>query len=75
MARGFFADLSHPVTGPQRFDGSPVSFNGERGYEHWQPTPMLGEHNHDVLESVLDLSSDEVDRLTAAGVLATEPPE
>ena len=74
-ARGFFADLSHPVTGPQRFDGSPVSFNGKRGYEHWQPTPMLGEHNHDVLESVLSLGSDDVDRLTAAGVLATEPPE
>ncbi len=74
-ARGFFADLSHPVTGAQRFDGSPVSFNGERGYEHWQPTPMLGEHNHDVLESVLGLGSDDVDRLTAAGVLATEPPE
>jgi crotonobetainyl-CoA:carnitine CoA-transferase CaiB-like acyl-CoA transferase len=74
-ARGFFADLSHSVTGPQRFDGSPVSFDGERGYEHWQPTPMLGEHNHDVLESVLGLSSDDVERLTAAGILATEPPE
>jgi len=73
--RGYFAELRHPVTGSQNFDGSPFVFDGERGYDHWRPTPMLGEHNHEVLEEVLSLDTSEVDRLTAAGVLRTEPPE
>jgi benzylsuccinate CoA-transferase BbsF subunit len=72
--RGYFADLRHPVTGPQRFDGSPFVFNGERGYEHWCPTPMLGEHNHEILERVLGLPPAEVERLTEAAVLSTAPP-
>lgn len=73
--RGYFADLIHPVIGPQRFDGSPFVFDGERGYEHWCATPLLGEHNHEVLEGVLGLEPAEVDRLTEAGVLRTEPPD
>jgi crotonobetainyl-CoA:carnitine CoA-transferase CaiB-like acyl-CoA transferase len=74
-ARGFFADLAHPVTGSHRFDGAPFCFDGERGYDDWRPAPMLGEHNHEVLGSVLGLPGDEVDWLTALGVLATQAPE
>ncbi|MCB9484148.1 MAG: CoA transferase [Dehalococcoidia bacterium] len=74
-ARGYFANLEHPVTGPQRFDGAPFVFNGQRGYEWWQPTPMLGEHNRDVLSSVLGLDGARIDALEAAGVLRDAPPE
>lgn len=72
-ARGYFADLRHPMTGQQRFDGAPFVFNGRRGHEWWQPTPTLGEHNRDVLMSVLGLAAHAVERMEAAGVLATEP--
>jgi len=74
-ARGFFADLEHPVTGPQHFDGAPFVFNGARGYDWWQPTAMLGEHNREVLRDVLSLPDAELEALEAAGVLRTEPPE
>lgn len=72
--RGYFAELHHEVTGAQRFDGSPFVVNGERGYDAWTPTPMLGEHNREILEGVAGLASAEIDRLTEAGVVRTEPP-
>ena len=72
--RGYFAELRHPVTGLQRFDGSPFVFNGDRGYERWSPTPMLGEHNHEIIEGILGIEAVEVDRLTETGVLTVEPP-
>ncbi len=74
-ARGYFAPLKHPVTGPQLFDGAPFVVDGTRGYDWWVPTPTLGEHNREVLRDVLGLSDAALDALEASGVLATEPPE
>jgi len=72
-ARGYFAILEHPVTGQQRFDGAPWVIDGERGYDRWRPTPMLGEHNAEVLESLAGLQTEDLQRLTTAGVLTTTP--
>jgi crotonobetainyl-CoA:carnitine CoA-transferase CaiB-like acyl-CoA transferase len=67
--RGHFRRLVHSVL-------------GELGYEHSgfrlsassprleRPGPRLGEHNDDVLQGILGLDPDEVQRLAAAGVLA-----
>ena len=74
-ARSYFADLEHPVIGPQRFDGAPFVFNGQRGYGWWRPTPMLGEHNREVLAEILGLEGSRIDALEAAGVLRDAPPE
>lgn len=74
-ARGYFADLHHPVTGLQRFDGAPFVFNGRRGHAWWAPTPTLGEHNREVLATVLHRDEDEVVHLAAAGILADAPPD
>jgi len=74
-ARGYFADLTHPGTGPQRFDGAPFIANNRRGHDWWQPTPMLGEHNREVLEDVLGLDAARIDQLEATGVLRSSPPE
>jgi crotonobetainyl-CoA:carnitine CoA-transferase CaiB-like acyl-CoA transferase len=74
-ARGYFADLSHPETGPQRYDGSPLMFNGARGYEQWTPAPRLGEHNAAVLRDMLEMDEAEIALLLADGVIADRPTE
>jgi crotonobetainyl-CoA:carnitine CoA-transferase CaiB-like acyl-CoA transferase len=37
------------------------------------PTPLLGEHNRDVLASI-GYDDEAIDKLHAAGVIADEPP-
>jgi crotonobetainyl-CoA:carnitine CoA-transferase CaiB-like acyl-CoA transferase len=75
QARGYFADLLHPVTGPQRFDGAPLCVDGERGYEAWRAAPRLGEQNDEVLQLLLGYPRGEVVRLYHAGAIADRPPE
>ena len=74
LARGYYADLRHPHTGQQRYDGGAWVFDGDRGYDRWLPAPTLGEHNAEVLTSILGLSEDDVAELSAAGVIGDRPP-
>lgn len=74
QARGYFSLLSHPVTGEQRYDGSPFLFDGERGYDQWVPSPRLGEHNELILREVLSKDDDEIRMLVGEGVVADGPP-
>ncbi len=73
-ARGFVEPVVFPretgigvrplIANPWKFDGeTPVS--GVSG-------PRLGEHNHEILEGLLGLTSDDVRDLERAGVLGTE---
>lgn len=73
--RGYFARLFHPLTGEQRYDGSPFVFDGERGYDAWLPSPRLGEHNESVLREVLSKTSAEIAALSEAGVIVDRPPD
>ncbi|HEY7270319.1 MAG TPA: CoA transferase, partial [Dehalococcoidia bacterium] len=75
QVRGYLAELNHKEVGPTAWDGSPLLFNGERGYEDWVAAPLLGEDNRPLLAELLHLGADEVDRLYASGVLAERPPE
>jgi crotonobetainyl-CoA:carnitine CoA-transferase CaiB-like acyl-CoA transferase len=45
------------------------------GIEKWirRPTPTLGQHNHEVLSSVLGLTDDEIAELEAQRVIGTRP--
>ena len=72
--RGYYARLEHPATGVQQYDGSPFVFNGERGYDEWLPSPLLGEHNESVLRELLSKSSAEIADLQEAGALVDRPP-
>jgi crotonobetainyl-CoA:carnitine CoA-transferase CaiB-like acyl-CoA transferase len=74
-ARAYFAELQHPLTGPQRFDGSPLRFNGERGYETWLAAPRLGEHNATLLRDLLGHAGADIARLLDTGVIAERPPQ
>ncbi len=72
--RGYWVELDEPDGGLQRYDGSPLRFDGERGYEQWSAAPGLGADNAAVLEGLLGLSAEEVATLHEAGVVADRPP-
>jgi crotonobetainyl-CoA:carnitine CoA-transferase CaiB-like acyl-CoA transferase len=65
--RGFFVDVDHPELGVRSLAGIPGRY-GELQLTY-TPTPMLGQHNHEVFESVLGLSAAEVEELQRESVL------
>jgi crotonobetainyl-CoA:carnitine CoA-transferase CaiB-like acyl-CoA transferase len=65
--RGIMQTIEHPTTGkvkmpawPVRFDGSPAKV---------KPSPLLGQHSAEVLQSWLGMSAAEVDGLKQDGIL------
>ncbi|MBI2172341.1 MAG: CoA transferase [Chloroflexi bacterium] len=46
-ARGYFASVNHPTTGPIPFPGRPFIMS-ETPWGAQRPAPLLGEHNHHV---------------------------
>ena len=67
-ARETFFELDHPVIGPARFEGSPVTFSRIAG-DTWRSAPLLGEDNDYVFGDVLGLGADELADLRAEGVI------
>ena len=72
--RGFFVELEESDAGRQRYDGSPLLIDGERGHAEWAPSPRLGEHHTTVLGGLLGLSDGEISELYEHGVTADRPP-
>ena len=70
-ARGFIVEWDHADVGRQRYPGSPFHFG--RTPVTIGATPLLGEHNRDVLASI-GYDDEAIDKLQAAGVIADEPP-
>ena len=66
-ARGVFAELDHPETGPRDFVGLPWQMSG------CQPalkrSPLLGEHNDYVFGQLLGLDEAEIARLKKSGII------
>lgn len=60
--RGYYQELVHPITGSNRFPGWPFRISPGPVRQHRTPSPMLGEHNAEVLTS-LGLTADEIDEL------------
>ncbi|MGC9667602.1 CaiB/BaiF CoA transferase family protein [Planosporangium sp. 12N6] len=66
--RGTFFELDHPVIGPARFEGTPITFS--KTVQHtWRSAPLLGEDNHYVFGDILGLDADEIADLEAEGVI------
>ena len=63
QARGFFANVTHPVLGSFAQPGTPFMVDGQRSSP--SPAPLLGQHNHEVLCGELGLSSGEMAVLAA----------
>ncbi|MGF7239266.1 MAG: CaiB/BaiF CoA transferase family protein [Frankia sp.] len=66
--RGTFFELDHPVIGPARFEGTPITFS-RIGQDNWRSAPLLGEDNEYVFKNLVGLSDDEMGELAEAGVI------
>jgi crotonobetainyl-CoA:carnitine CoA-transferase CaiB-like acyl-CoA transferase len=67
-ARGVFFEMDHPVIGPARFEGNPMTFS-RTGADNWRSAPLLGEDNEYVFKEILGVDDAEYDDLSADGVI------
>jgi crotonobetainyl-CoA:carnitine CoA-transferase CaiB-like acyl-CoA transferase len=66
-ARGFFATITHPETGPLQYPGALYKFS-ETPWEIRRPAPLLGQHNDEVYGR-LGLSQTEIKNLKSQGAV------
>ncbi|MBF6568175.1 MAG: CoA transferase [Candidatus Binataceae bacterium] len=68
-ARNFFVEVDHPELGKKfLYPGAPAIMHGTPWRIYRRP-PLLGEHTIEILRDELDLPADELQVLTAEGVL------
>jgi crotonobetainyl-CoA:carnitine CoA-transferase CaiB-like acyl-CoA transferase len=67
LERGWYEWVDHPVAGRQPIPGPPFRFASVDAW-HRSPAPLLGQHNHEVLGTLLGLSDDELLELEASHV-------
>jgi CoA:oxalate CoA-transferase len=60
--------LKHPVAGDVKMSGLPIKLSRTPG-EVSVPPPTLGQHNTEVLKSLLDIDDESIDNLKLKGVL------
>ena len=65
--RGIMQTIEHPTTGKVKMPAWPVRFDGATAKV--KPSPLLGQHNADVLGSWLGMSGSEVAALKQEGIL------
>jgi crotonobetainyl-CoA:carnitine CoA-transferase CaiB-like acyl-CoA transferase len=69
MWRKLFERVDHPVTGTADYIGAPFRFTRAPRAHHRLRSPLLGEHNREVLSRILHLTDDEIDQLETDGVI------
>ena len=67
-AREMFVDTVHPKAGPVKLTGSHIKFSETKAGIR-TPSPGLGEHNEEVLTSLLGMSKAEIEELKQEGVI------
>ena len=67
-ARGALVDIDHPAAGPTQIVGVPMRLSKTPGSIR-TPSPLLGEHTEQVLQSMLGMSAEEVAELRELGAL------
>ena len=72
-ARGFFEEVTHPVTGTHPIPAFPVVLGRQPAKRFARPAPLLGEHNTEVLGGLLGLTADKLEALTERGLIGTRP--
>jgi crotonobetainyl-CoA:carnitine CoA-transferase CaiB-like acyl-CoA transferase len=70
--RGFFEIVEHPVHGRANFSTVAMRLSGGPDVFHTRPAPLLGQHNHEVLDE-LGLTATEIADLEAGGVIGRAP--
>jgi CoA:oxalate CoA-transferase len=71
-AREFIQPVAHPGLGTIGIPKAPFHFSEAR-VEIRRRAPLLGEHNEEVLSSVLNYDKKTIEQLSAAGVLQRDP--
>jgi crotonobetainyl-CoA:carnitine CoA-transferase CaiB-like acyl-CoA transferase len=72
VARTFYEEHEHPVTGLNRYPGWPFRIRpGPKNHHRWAP-PTLGQHNESILRS-MGLSEEEIDALRRERVIGERP--
>lgn len=71
-AAGFFQTITHPEAGTHRYPGMPWR-SATRPWKPPVPAPCFGEHNRQILHDHLQLRADDVDQLTADGIITDHP--
>jgi crotonobetainyl-CoA:carnitine CoA-transferase CaiB-like acyl-CoA transferase len=69
---GFFQELNREASGTHLFKTWPFRFV-DIDTAHKRPAPLLGEHNHDVLGGLLNLTSEEIAELERDRIIGREP--
>jgi crotonobetainyl-CoA:carnitine CoA-transferase CaiB-like acyl-CoA transferase len=72
-ARRFWEDVSHPVLGHYTAQAYPVQLAAGPAVHNHGHSPMLGEHNEDILSGLLGLSAGEIAQLKQEGIIGTRP--
>jgi len=72
-ARGLYEEVDQPVLGRVPVIGYPAKFEKGPHRIHRTPAPMLGQHNREILEGMIGLSSAEVDELAAENIIGVKP--
>jgi formyl-CoA transferase len=67
-AREMFVDIVHPKAGPIKITGPHIKLSDTKPSIR-TPSPALGEHNEEVLSSMLGMTKDEIEALKQEGVL------
>ena len=67
-AREMFVDTVHPKAGPIKLTGTHIKFSETKSSIR-TPSPSLGEHNEEILTSMLGMTKEEIDTLKQEGVL------
>jgi crotonobetainyl-CoA:carnitine CoA-transferase CaiB-like acyl-CoA transferase len=70
--RGFAEWCDHPVVGRIPVTTLPFRWTGVDRWIRF-PAPTLGQHNHEVLSSILGLEEAEIEQLEEQGVIGTRP--
>ncbi len=66
-ASGMIVEVDHPERGPFKTVGCPFTLSDSP--VEVQRSPLLGEHNAEILRELLDAPDEELERLTAAGAV------
>jgi crotonobetainyl-CoA:carnitine CoA-transferase CaiB-like acyl-CoA transferase len=66
--RQFFVEIDHPETGRLRYPSAPYRFS-ETPWQASRPAPRLGEHNLEVYHGQLGYATEDVVKMSEAGVL------
>ena len=65
--RHMLLELDHPLGEKIKMVGNPVKMPGSIDDSHYQPPPILGQHNYEVLGDLLSYSKEKIDELLEEG--------